>query len=207
MHPNPSIDPVLWGPSAWSLLHAISYHSSSSMDKIQGLFEDLKVLLPCSKCQASYTRHLEMLPFPKRRDAVFKWLYMLHDRINKSLQTPTMIDTPPYVTVQKTWKGKHGINKGIQDSWRFLFFLGMMFPSYGTDAKHRQEYKDALLHWIEEISKTLWNITPPSSSNMRSKTAFRRWLIDVYRTLNHNNMPPKYFLVQPVENCEIQCKL
>lgn len=204
-----NIDPVLWGPSAWSLLHAISYHSSSSMDTIRELFEDLKILLPCSKCQASYTRHIEILPFPIRRDSLFKWLYELHHRINSSLQEPSIVDTPPYEIVKKTWKGQRGIEKGRQDSWRFLFFLGMMFPSFYEREKKKQ-YQEALLHWINEIIKTLWiDSTLPTCDDMHSRTAFIKWLTEKYKNYHNNSSPPHYFLKDPnaMKSCSKTCKI
>jgi hypothetical protein len=205
-----NIDPVLWGPSAWSLLHAISFHSSSSMDTIRELFEDLKILLPCTKCQASYTHHLEMLPFPSRRESLFKWVYELHHRINASLQTPSMIDTPPYPTVQKLWRGTSGIEKGKRESWRFLFFLAMMFPSIKNKTNSidtKRNYQKALSDWLHEITKTLWNQHPPQNSDLNSRTAFIKWLSQQYRLQHENNAPPSYYLKRLSTKCSKTCKL
>lgn len=204
--PLQNVDPVLWGPSAWSLLHAISYHSTSSMETIRELFEDLKILLPCTKCQLSYTRHLELLPFPNRKDKLFRWIYDLHHRINASLQTPSTIDTPPYRIVQKSWKGTHGIEKGIIESWRFLFFLGMMFPSIQEKDK-KEIYQKALMHWITEISKTLWHTEAPHPSHLHSRTAFIRWLTDIYKQHNDQRIPPAYFLKRIKSQCQTTCKI
>jgi hypothetical protein len=206
LHSIQNIDPVLWGPSAWSLLHVIGYHSTSSMETIRDLFEDLKILLPCTKCQTSYTHHLELLPFPSKRSTLFRWVYDLHHRINASLQTPNTLDTPPFAVVQKSWKGPRGIEKGIHDSWRFLFFLGMMFPSIQEKDK-KETYQKALTHWMTEISKTLWHMDAPTCADMNSRTAFIRWLTDIYKQHNDQRIPPSYFLKRITKKCQSTCKI
>lgn len=191
MPPLPSprnLDPTLWGPSAWSMLHFVSFHSTSSVQELRDLFNDLKVLLPCAACRRAYTTHLELCPFPATRREVPKWLYTIHDRVNRSIQTPKMNDTPPYPEVQKTWKAQAGIDRANRDSWRFLFLLALAYPS-PQEPERRAQYRDALTRWMKELSVTLWH-TEPRDVSLASKTRFTAWLKNKYTTIHGTTPPP-----------------
>lgn len=178
------------------------------MDTIKELFEDLKLLLPCNKCQEAYTKHLNALPIPARRDSIFKWLYELHHKVNMSQQSPAVIDTPPYREVLQTWKGERGIEKGKQNGWRFLFFLAMTFPPL-QHKERRGEYREALKHWMVEVSKTLWREkgTAPTCTDLHTKKAFLQWLMNEYKAQHQGQNPPTYFLKDPMKTCAKQCKI
>jgi hypothetical protein len=202
-----NIDPVIWGPSAWSLLHFVSFHSKSSVAELKELFEDLKVLLPCAKCRRAYTEHLKLCPMPSQRRAIAKWLYTIHDRVNRSIQTARMNDTPPFPEVQKEWRGAHGTDRANRDSWRFLFLLALAYPSPKFPAE-RAAYREALTHWIKEVSITLWNVEPRDTT-LESKRRFLQWLKNKYTTI-HGSAPPSSLIGLPRKNrhtCSEVCKV
>jgi Erv1 / Alr family len=197
-----NIDPTVWGPSAWSVLHFISFHSKSSTEELRDLFKDLKVLLPCAKCRLAYTNHLSLCPFPTRRDQVSRWLYTIHDRVNRSIQSPAMNDTPPFQEVQKAWRGANGMERANRDSWRFLFILALAYPS-PQEAKRRVAYREALSRWMKEVSITLWNIEPRDTS-LETKTRFTQWLKGKYQAIHHR--PPPASFLNPGTGCEKKCQ-
>lgn len=184
-----NLDPMLWGPSAWGLLHYVSFQSKSSTEELRDLFEDLKVLLPCAKCRRNFTAHLAACPFPSQRRAIPKWLYTIHDRVNRSIQSPGMNDTPPYHEVQETWRGTQGTERANRDSWRFLFLLARAYPP-PQDPERRAHYRPALTRWMKEISRTLWDVEPRDAT-LESKTRFTQWLKNKYQAI-HGTQPPTY---------------
>ena len=183
-----NIDPALWGPSAWSMLHYISFQSKSSVQELRDLFEDLKVLLPCAACRRAYTNHLELCPFPTQRREVAKWLYRIHDRVNRSIQTPGMVDTPPFPEVQRAWRGTAGTDRANRDSWRFLFLLALAYPT-PQEPERRATYRDALTRWMKEVSVTLWKVEPRDTS-LETKTRFTQWLKNKYAAVHGTQAPP-----------------
>jgi hypothetical protein len=197
-----NLEPTLWGPSAWSSLHAIAFHSQSSLETLCELFEDMKVLLPCSACRGNYRGHLESLPFPKTRREVPKWLYLIHDRVNRSNGHPP---SPSYASVQRTWKDKEGIERAKRDSWRFLFLLAMAYPPRNKEHREfQQHYRSALTRFIQEIGQTLWK-TEPRESSVQSRTRFIQWLKNKYAALNGHEVPSALMKIPKVA-CQDVCK-
>jgi hypothetical protein len=55
---------------------------------VQNIISSLQYTLPCSYCRQSYGRFIKQLPaetYAGSRRSMMKWLYLLHDMINKKL--------------------------------------------------------------------------------------------------------------------------
>ena len=89
-----------WGPHAWAFLFssiAGSYPirvdpSNKSHTKIvrsyEQMFHSLEYTLPCIYCRESYGKFIKELPistFSHSRKDMMKWLYLIHDNVNKKL--------------------------------------------------------------------------------------------------------------------------
>ena len=81
----------VWGPSAWTFLHTITYNypeNPTNEDKSNYLnfFDSLKHVLPCKKCQAHYKENLKKYDINNslnsRQDLV-EWLIDLHNDVNR----------------------------------------------------------------------------------------------------------------------------
>ncbi len=89
-----------WGPHAWVFLFTsvagaypvrVDPNNKEHMRvvrKFQAMLTSLEYTLPCFWCRHSYADYLKELPLDKysgsRRD-MMKWVYLLHDRVNKKL--------------------------------------------------------------------------------------------------------------------------
>ena len=61
------MDPNVWGPKLWFVLHTISFNypeKQSSVDKQQyhDFFVNLKHMIPCVVCREHYTEHIHNYP-------------------------------------------------------------------------------------------------------------------------------------------------
>ena len=86
----------IWGPPMWETLHTITFdYPNDPSDEVKAgykqLFESLKYTLPCIYCRKSYAK-LISTGNTKLTDAVFKdrnsltkWLYDVHETVNKKL--------------------------------------------------------------------------------------------------------------------------
>ena len=84
----------VWGPALWHSLHTMSFNYPVKPTKEQkehyyNFFIQLQHVLPCKYCRDNYTKNLEKLPLNnsklKNRDTFSRWLYEMHELINKNL--------------------------------------------------------------------------------------------------------------------------
>ena len=84
----------VWGPSLWHYLHTMSFNypvKPSNKDKkcYKQFIYNLKSVLPCKYCRLNLAKNLKTLPLTKKhlknRRAFSKWVYNLHEHINKML--------------------------------------------------------------------------------------------------------------------------
>ena len=87
----------IWGPHFWETLHCVSFGyplepTEQNKKEYRQFFTSVKDVLPCKYCRESYTIFIlsedgtkltdEDL---KNRESLTKWVYKLHERINKKI--------------------------------------------------------------------------------------------------------------------------
>ena len=88
------MDTRFWGPDGWKLLHSIAYnypsHPSKNMKRIyKSFFTTLPYILPCIHCRNSLAQYYSELPIDTFLDSnkdLFRWLYMIHNKVNLKLR-------------------------------------------------------------------------------------------------------------------------
>lgn len=86
----------LWGPSAWTFLHAISFSypddpSPEHKEAALNLFSSLQLLLPCGECCSHYCstfQRKELEEHLESKNSFSKWLVKFHNDVNKRLKKP-----------------------------------------------------------------------------------------------------------------------
>lgn len=80
-----SINPKLWGPMMWYLLHTLAYaYQPVLMNYYQTFFHIIFSIFPCHHCQYHYTQHLyKSPPNLKSAESLSKWVVMLHNNVNQ----------------------------------------------------------------------------------------------------------------------------
>ena len=104
------MDTRFWGPPAWILFHTLTYEYKPEL-KLQYhlFFDNLKYVLPCIYCRASFTEYTERLPIDshlKNRDDLFSWLYRIHNMVNDKLRGQGLIswENPELDDVKNKYK-------------------------------------------------------------------------------------------------------
>ena len=91
--------PDIWGPGAWTLLHAITLEypeQPSLLDKnnIRTFFESLSNVLPCEKCRIHFKNNLTVYPLTdtilSSKNQLVKWLIDIHNKVNESNGKPIL---------------------------------------------------------------------------------------------------------------------
>jgi hypothetical protein len=90
----------IWGPSLWHSLHTMSFNypvKPRNCDKVnyRNFILSLQHVLPCGKCRVNFHNNLKQLPLNishmKSRDTFSKYIYDLHEVINKMLHKKNRI--------------------------------------------------------------------------------------------------------------------
>jgi hypothetical protein len=112
------MDPNIWGPSFWYILHTISFHYPEKPSEYQkrvfhDFFNSLKDVLPCDKCKKHYVKYVTEYPISPHLDKktnLIKWLIDVHNFVNLSLNKNTMT----YEEVGKLYNNMKPVNPFIQ---------------------------------------------------------------------------------------------
>jgi hypothetical protein len=84
----------VWGPPMWHTLHTISFNypvkpTKEDITNYFNYFNNIKHILPCRYCRDNLKKNLKKLPLTKavfkNRDTLSKWVYLLHEEVNKML--------------------------------------------------------------------------------------------------------------------------
>tara|TARA_B100000424_G_C22918514_1_gene488717 strand:- start:613 stop:1167 length:555 start_codon:yes stop_codon:yes gene_type:complete len=84
---------TVWGPPLWHFLHLMSFNyptnpTCEEKQKYKSFMHSLKDVLPCGACRKNLTYNLKKRPITphlKNRITFSKYIYQLHETINKYL--------------------------------------------------------------------------------------------------------------------------
>ena len=85
---------TVWGPSMWHYLHTMSFNypvTPTAADKkhYRNFILNMQNVLPCRHCRENLKRNLKAHPLRmcdmKNRDRFSRWVYKLHETVNKML--------------------------------------------------------------------------------------------------------------------------
>ena len=91
-----ALDPKVWGPHYWFVLHTIALNyplnpTETSKKKYYDLIENFPLFIPISDMANSFSRLLDnypITPYLDSRESFIKWVYFIHNQINLSLGIP-----------------------------------------------------------------------------------------------------------------------
>lgn len=85
----PSRFTEFFGPNLWKVMHAVSFTypktpTDEEAQQYKDFFHSLGDVIPCPGCRVHYKKYLEEHPIRlKDSDALSRWVYDLHDTVNK----------------------------------------------------------------------------------------------------------------------------
>jgi hypothetical protein len=84
----------IWGPPLWHVLHTISFNypdkpTKEDKQNYYNFFNNVIYILPCKYCRDNLLKNYKTNPLNKSRfksrDTLSRWVYSLHETINKML--------------------------------------------------------------------------------------------------------------------------
>lgn len=141
-----AVNPVKWGPSAWALLHLISFNGDLRMQQAKAFVSTLREVLPCPACREHFVAHINEIRFPRSSARFARWMYDLHERVNASLGKSHQMS---FKDVREKWQ--HVIRGSCDfqelDIWKFLLSIAEAHPG-----------KQALTEVYVKASKDFWRL-------------------------------------------------
>ena len=86
------MDPEVWGPHAWILLHTVTFNYPENpclqdKDNIKQFFKYFSYQIPCNKCKNHFIKYMNRYPLTYKllssKDDLIDWLIDAHNKVNK----------------------------------------------------------------------------------------------------------------------------
>jgi len=97
---SPGMNPVVWGPHFWFVLHLVSFHypdppNTFDKESYKAFYHSIKEILPCAKCRKHYKTYLSQYPIEPNLDKridLIRWVIQIHNFVNVKLNKPALRD-------------------------------------------------------------------------------------------------------------------
>jgi|TARA_B110001450_G_scaffold190256_1_gene178451 hypothetical protein len=133
----------IWGPPLWHFLHTISFNypckpTVKDKEHYYNFVLSLKNILPCKYCRDNLPNNLKKTKFSKKmlknRHIFSKWMYTLHEEINKMLGKKSGLS---YTQVKDTYEQFRSrcIDKPTKNCKIPTLEKGCTTPFYGVKSK------------------------------------------------------------------------
>ena len=91
-----ALDPKIWGPHYWFVLHTIAltyplYPNDTLKKKYYDLIQNLPIFIPISNMGNLFSKLLDIYPvtpYLDSRESLIKWMHFIHNKVNLSLEIP-----------------------------------------------------------------------------------------------------------------------
>jgi hypothetical protein len=171
LEPPTQMDTRYWGPSAWRLLHLITFGAKKGSSKaICEFFNTLPYVLPCKHCRTSLSEYITKDPVDCaiKEERLTKWLWRIHNAVNAKLRRqriPTAPD-PPFEKVAAFYEQRlgAGCSRTAFEGWEFLFSVAEAHPfSRGSRLSTPIEGHPPLeeLEAATPLERNRWNVMSP----------------------------------------------
>jgi hypothetical protein len=131
----------VWGPPLWHFLHTMSFnypiHPTTSEKKYyMNFIKSLENILPCKYCRINFKKNLKTLPINldamKSRDTFSKYIFDLHELINKMLNKKSNLK---YEEVRETYEHFRARCTEPKRKKTIKKEMGCVKPLYGEKSK------------------------------------------------------------------------
>lgn len=112
----------IWGPGAWLFLHSVTFGypmdpkkfdvdnnlpEGTTEGRYRDFFTQIGFVFPCRYCRESYQEFIKEIPIQtESRAALTKWLYDIHERVNKKLNVKGGVTYEDVVERYESYRAK-----------------------------------------------------------------------------------------------------
>tara|TARA_B100000795_G_C22736132_1_gene413411 strand:+ start:514 stop:1065 length:552 start_codon:yes stop_codon:yes gene_type:complete len=137
----------IWGPSLWHVLHTMSFNypikpTTEQKHEYANFIYSLGDVLPCKYCRINLPNNMKKVPFKKStlrsRESFSKWVYDLHNEVNKMLGKPTDLTYEEVRERYEHFRARCSAptkKKAVKKQVGGVKETGCVVPLYGVKAK------------------------------------------------------------------------
>tara|TARA_B110000967_G_C18834915_1_gene536125 strand:- start:94 stop:816 length:723 start_codon:yes stop_codon:yes gene_type:complete len=224
------MDTRFWGPDGWNLLHSIAYNYPKNptiklQSTVKKFFKTLPYVLPCVYCRNSLSKYFKELPIDdklKNNTDLFKWLYTIHNKVNRKLTLQNLNKKPdPTISKVKRDYKKFTLYNNKDTCIRapgitFLYSIAFNYPITKTDFKTAVRYKNhklflkllGELYPFNQFKKKYQAFLKRSDLDkvLDRRCHFKRWVYKLDNIL-HTNCPSYKEKCKDIEIYRAKCKI
>lgn len=113
------MNPEIWGPSAWTFLHAVTVNypecpSKKVKENVKTFMISMGKVLPCEQCTKNFEKHLKQHPISDKvlssKSELVKWGIDIHNAVNKIKHTYTLSYEDALVSILKPYQSNFTAN-------------------------------------------------------------------------------------------------
>jgi hypothetical protein len=204
------MDTRFWGPPAWILLHTIAYNyvpNEINREIYALFFENLKNVLPCIYCRASYTEYISLEPIQKYLNSskdLSLWLYKIHNLVNNKLRSQGLInwEDPSFESVYKKYSDENdSIDKCRSRyqsimGWNFLYCIVFVYAEHGVETALTSYYNGYIIFFnklgdvLPEKGgyRNIYNMylkDNPILDYLKNRELLKKWIYNLEKYMNH----------------------
>ena len=135
-----SLDPKIWGPHYWFVLHTIALTypltpNETTKKKYYDFFYNLPLLMPIPDIGNSFSNLLDnypVTPYLDSRESLIKWVHFIHNKINFSLGIKEITLEESLSKYYDNYKPREEIiYNDLKQKQKYIYFALVLFLIYG----------------------------------------------------------------------------
>ena len=135
-----ALDPKIWGPHYWFVLHtiALTYPTNPNeviKKKYYDFIQNLPLFLPIDEIGNNFSNYLDkypVTPYLDSRDSFIRWMHFIHNHINKHVGNIEMTLEESMTAYYSHYKPKVVVNNEHQKRREKLIFCAFVMFSLTT---------------------------------------------------------------------------
>lgn len=140
-----NLDPKIWGPHYWFFLHTIAmsypiHPNAVTKKKYYDFVQNIPLFIPVESMAGEFSKLLDQYPvqpYLDNRESFIRWMWFIHNKINKKLEKPQISLNDFYVKYYEEYKP---INEKMREYYKIrgkviyssiiISFLGGIYYLY-----------------------------------------------------------------------------
>lgn len=187
----------IWGPSLWILLQNTAFILDETGKENVAIYENLKVLLPCSFCRNSFIQFIypdnKSSTWLPQKDFYAKWVYELHSKVNRKLNQQHVDETVTLAPLGLSILLKRFLNIIVDTNMKVLF----KEPSFEVVQKRylvsKEEPYRKLDVEIVLLAMAMYGETIYDADTLKTwRSAFVSWIFEMHSVSKHPSFEAVY---------------